>query len=278
MTEKRTITVAHSPDADDAFMFYALAKDRIDTGDLRFEHTLKDIQSLNVDALNEVYDITAISFGMYPRIADRYALLSSGSSIGDGYGPIVVSRGPVAKEELSSHLVAVPGENTSAYISLRLFNPDFRHVVMDFNEIQEAVKEGRVEAGLLIHEGQLTYHEEGLHKVLDLGEWWKEKTGLPLPMGGNAIRRSLGEDLMRECSKYLRESIRYSLEHRDDALDYAMQYGRDLPREKADRFVGMWVNELTIDYGERGRESVRRFLDQAHAAGLLPKIDQYDFY
>lgn len=278
MTEKRTITVAHSPDADDAFMFYALAKDRIDTGDLRFEHTLKDIQSLNVDALNEVYDITAISFGMYPRIADRYALLSSGSSIGDGYGPIVVSRGPVAKEELSSHLVAVPGENTSAYISLRLFNPDFRHVVMDFNEIQEAVKEGRVEAGLLIHEGQLTYHEEGLHKVLDLGEWWKEKTGLPLPMGGNAIRRSLGEDLMRECSKYLRESIRYSLEHREDALDYAMQYGRDLPREKADRFVGMWVNELTIDYGDRGRESVRRFLDQAHAAGLLPKIDHYDFY
>lgn len=278
MTEKQTITVAHSPDADDAFMFYALAKDKLDTGDLRFEHTLKDIQSLNVDALNEVYDVTAISFGMYPRIADRYALLSSGSSIGDGYGPIVVSREPLAKEDLSSVTVAVPGENTSAYISLRLFNPDFKHVVMDFNEIQEAVLEGKVPAGLLIHEGQLTYAEEGLHKVIDLGEWWKEKTGLPLPMGGNAIRRELGENVMRRASHWLRESIRYSMEHRDDALDYAMQYGRDLPREKADRFVAMWVNDLTLDYGDRGREAVRRFLDEAHAAGLLPKIERYDFY
>lgn len=278
MTEKQTITVAHSPDADDAFMFYALAKDKLDTGDLRFEHTLKDIQSLNVDALDEVYDVTAISFGMYPRIADRYALLSSGSSIGDGYGPIVVSREPLAKEELSTVTVAVPGENTSAYISLRLFDTDFKHVVMDFNDIQEAVLDGRVAAGLLIHEGQLTYAEEGLHKVIDLGEWWKERTGLPLPMGGNAIRRSLGEDVMRKASHWLRESIRYSMEHRDAALDYAMQYGRDLPREKADRFVAMWVNDLTLDYGERGREAVRRFLDEAHAAALLPKIETYDFY
>lgn len=278
MTEKRTITVAHSPDADDAFMFYALAKDKLDTNGYRFEHVLKDIQSLNVDARNEVYDVTAISFGMYPHIADRYALLSSGSSIGDGYGPIVVSREPLAKEDLSKVVVAVPGENTSAFISLRLFCPDFEYVVMDFNEIQEAVLAGTVPAGLLIHEGQLTYHEEGLHKVIDLGEWWKEKTGLPLPMGGNAIRRSLGEETMRDASKYLKQSIQYSLEHRDAALDYAMQYGRDLPRAKADRFVGMWVNDLTVDYGDRGREAVRRFLDEANSAELLPKVETYDFY
>ena len=278
MTEKRTITVAHSPDADDAFMFYALAKDKLDTGELRFEHTLKDIQSLNVDARNEVYDVTAISFGMYPHIADRYALLSSGSSIGDGYGPIVVSREPLDKKDLARVRVAIPGVNTSAFIALRLFCPDFEYVVMDFNEIQEAVLAGEVPAGLLIHEGQLTYHEEGLHKVVDLGEWWKEKTGLPLPMGGNAIRRALGEDVMRDASKYLKMSIQYSLEHRDAALDYAMQYGRDLPREKADRFVGMWVNELTVDYGDRGREAVRLFLSEAHDAGLLPKVERFDFY
>jgi 1,4-dihydroxy-6-naphthoate synthase len=278
MTERRTITLAHSPDADDAFMFYALARNRIDTGDLHFEHVLKDIQSLNVDARNQVYDVTAISFGMYPHVAASYALLSSGSSIGDGYGPIVVSKEPIAPADLSRHLTAVPGVNTSAFVALRLFAPHVATEVMDFNEIQEAVAEGKYPAGLLIHEGQLTYHEDGLHKVVDLGEWWKQQTGLPLPMGGNAIRRELGDELMHRISRILRESIVYSMDHRDEALEYAMQYGRKLDKERADRFVAMWVNELTVDYGERGREAVRHFLDRAHAAGLIPKVESYDFY
>jgi len=272
------ITLAHSPDADDAFMFYGLAKHKIDTGDLEFVHELKDIQSLNVDALEERFDVTAVSFGMYPRIADKYALLSSGSSIGDGYGPIVVSRNPIAAEDLTRHVVAVPGENTSAYVALKLFAPTVKTKTMDFNAIQEAVRDNEVDAGLLIHEGQLTYHEDGLHKVVDLGEWWKIETGLPLPMGGNAIRRSLGEDLMRRASVILKQSIQYSLDHRSEALDYAMQYGRALDKDRADRFVGMWVNELTIDYGDRGRKAVREFLSQAFAAGLLPEVKSYDFY
>lgn len=273
-----TITLAHSPDADDAFMFYALAKDKIDTGGLKFVHELKDIQSLNVDARNEKYDVTAISFGMYPRIADRYALLSSGSSIGDGYGPIVVSREPLSPSKLRDTIVAVPGENTSAFVALKLYCPELKCFQMDFNEIQEAVIEGKVPAGLLIHEGQLTYQEEGLHKVIDLGEWWKAETKLPLPMGGNAIRRSLGPELMMKVSGILRESIRYSLEHRDPALEYAMGFGRGLPKDKADRFVAMWVNELTVDYGDYGKNAVRTFLTAAHAAGILPKVEKLEFY
>jgi 1,4-dihydroxy-6-naphthoate synthase len=278
MNEATTITLAHSPDADDAFMFYALAKDKIDTRGLRFVHHLKDIQSLNVEALAQKYDVTAVSFGGYPRIAKDYALLSSGSSIGDGYGPIVVSKTPLDAAKLGDTRVAVPGEQTSAFVSLKLFHPGLQYVVMDFNEIQEAVIDGTVPAGLLIHEGQLTYHEEGLHKVLDLGEWWKKKTSLPLPMGGNAIRRGLGEPLMRQVSEVLRESIRYSLDHRDEALAYAMGFGRGLNRDKADRFVAMWVNELTVDYGERGRAAVRAFLTAAHEAGILAKVETLDFY
>lgn len=275
---QRKITLAHSPDADDAFMFYGLAKNKLETDDLTFEHHLKDIQSLNVEALQEKWDVTAVSFGMYPNIADKYALLSSGSSIGDGYGPIVVSREPIKPEDLTRHVVAVPGVNTSAYVSLKLFAPDVKTEVMDFNEIQEAVRDGKYPAGLLIHEGQLTYHEDGLHKVVDLGEWWKKETGLPLPMGGNAIKRSLGHDLMMKVSKILRESIQYSLDHRSEALDYAMQYGRKLDKDRADRFVGMWVNELTVDYGDLGRTAVRTFLERAHAAGLLPKVEKLEFY
>lgn len=275
---KKNITLAHSPDADDAFMFYALAKDLIDSGGYQFIHELKDIQSLNVDAVNEVYDVTAVSFGMYPRIADKYALLSSGSSIGDGYGPIVVSKEPLAPADIEDTLVAIPGENTSAFVSLRLFHPALNYTVMDFNEIQEAVIDGRVPAGLLIHEGQLTYHEEGLHKVIDLGEWWKEKTQLPLPMGGNSIKRSLGDTTMREVSKILRESIQYSLDHRDAALEYAMSFGRGLDKDKADRFVAMWVNELTVDYGDYGKKAVRTFLTAAAEAGILPPVESLDFY
>jgi len=277
MTKTR-ITLAHSPDADDAFMFYALAKDLIDSGAYEFVHELKDIQSLNVDAVNEKYDVTAVSFGMYPRIADKYALLSSGSSIGDGYGPIVVSKEPLAATDIEDTLVAVPGENTSAFVSLRLFHPSLNYTVMDFNEIQEAVLDGTVPAGLLIHEGQLTYAQEGLHKVIDLGEWWKEKTQLPLPMGGNAIKRSLGEKTMMEVSTILRQSIRYSLDHRDAALEYAMGFGRGLDKDKADRFVAMWVNELTVDYGDYGKNAVRTFLAAASEAGILPAVESLDFY
>lgn len=275
---KTKITLAHSPDADDAFMFYGLATDQVDSGDYTFEHHLKDIQSLNVDALNEKYDVTAVSFGMYPRIADKYALLSSGSSIGDGYGPIVVSKEPIDPAKLKDYVVAVPGENTSAFIALRLYCPELKWEVMDFNEIQEAVIDGKYPAGLLIHEGQLTYHEEGLHKVVDLGEWWKEETGLPLPMGGNAIRRGLGEEVMRQASEILRTSIKFSLANRSEALDYAMKFGRGLDKERADRFVAMWVNELTVDYGDRGKEAVRLFLTRAHEAGLLPEVKSFDFY
>lgn len=276
--ERRKITLAHSPDADDAFMFYALAKDLIDTDGLEFEHHLKDIQSLNEEGRTEKYDVTALSFAVYPELADRYALLSSGASIGDGYGPLVVSKDPLSPGDLHTKRVAVPGLDTSAYISLKLFAPDVETVVMDFDEVQHAVLDGRVDAGVIIHEGQLTYEDMGLRKVVDMGEWWKEETGLPLPLGCNAIRRSLGEDLMRRTSKILRESIQYSLDNREAALDYALSFGRGLDRGRGDEFVGMYVNDLTLDYGDRGREAVKLFLDRAHEAGLVETIESYDFY
>jgi 1,4-dihydroxy-6-naphthoate synthase len=276
-TETRTITVAHSPDSDDAFMFYALATNKLDTGDLQFTHVLKDIQTLNEMARRGVYDVTAVSFHAYAYIADLYALLPHGASIGDNYGPIVVAREPHAASDLSKLKVAVPGTLTSAFLALRIFNPEFEYEVVPFDQIIEAVREGRYDAGLLIHEGQLFYDKLGLHKVVDLGEWWHERTGLPLPMGGNAIRRDLGEDLMRKVSRYLRESIRYSLEHREDALRYAMQFARDMDTETADRFVAMWVNDLTLDYTERGREAVRRLLDEGAERGIIPHRVRVDF-
>lgn len=273
-SEVRTISVAHSPDSDDAFMFYGLATNKLDTGNLKFEHTLKDIQSLNEDAKNGVYDVTAISFHAYAYVSDKYALLPHGASIGDKYGPIVVSREPRAPEDISKMKIAVPGEMTSAFLALKLFNQDFDYVVVPFDEIIDEVKRGRVDAGLLIHEGQLFYKQMGLDKVLDLGEWWFEKTGLPLPMGGNVIRRDLGPELMREVSKYLKESIEFSMNNREDALAYAMQFARDMAPELADRFVAMWVNDLTLDYGERGREGVRRFLQEGYDKGIIKnKVD-----
>jgi 1,4-dihydroxy-6-naphthoate synthase len=277
---RRKITLAHSPDADDAFMFYGLAGGMVETNGLEFVHELKDIQTLNVAARDEQYDVTAISFAMYPEIAGRYALLSSGGSIGDGYGPLVVSREPLAPEHLESAglTVAVPGPNTSAFIALKLFAPTVPTVDMNFDEIQEAVLEGKVPAGLLIHEGQLTYGDDGLEKVVDLGEWWLEKTGLPLPLGGNVIRRSLGDELMREVSAILRASIQYSLDHRAEALAHAMRYGRKLDVGQADRFVGMYVNDMTLDYGDRGRRAIRLFLERAHEQGLTDAVDSYDFY
>lgn len=273
-SEIKTISVAHSPDSDDAFMFYGLATNKLDTGNLKFEHTLKDIQSLNEDAKNGVYDVTAISFHAYAYVSDKYALLPHGASIGDKYGPIVVSREPRSAEDIGKMKIAIPGEMTSAFLALRLYNQDFEYVVVPFDEIIDEVKRGRADAGLLIHEGQLFYKQLGLDKVLDLGEWWFEKTSLPLPMGGNVIRRDLGEDLMHEVSKYLKQSIEFSLNNREDALSYAMQFARDMSPELADRFVAMWVNNLTLDYGERGREGVRRLLQEGYEKGIIKnKVD-----
>ncbi|HYJ92884.1 MAG TPA: MqnA/MqnD/SBP family protein [Pyrinomonadaceae bacterium] len=273
----KTITVAHSPDSDDAFMFYGLATNKLETDGIKFEHTLKDIQSLNEDARKGVYDVTAISFHAYAYVADKYALLPHGASIGDKYGPIVVSREPRGADEISGMTIAIPGELTSAYLALRIYNRDFKHIVVPFDQIIDAVKKGEADAGLLIHEGQLFYMEQGLDKVLDLGEWWHEKTGLPLPMGGNAIKRELGNDLMHKVSKHVHRSIVYSMENREDALAYAMQFARDMSTDLADRFVAMWVNDLTLDYGERGKEAVRRLLQEGYDAGLIPNKVDVDF-
>ena len=276
-TETRTITVAHSPDSDDAFMFYGLATNKIDTDGLRFEHVLEDIQTLNEKAMRGVYDVTAISFHAYAYVNDRYALLPHGASIGEGYGPVVVAREPHAVEEIPKLKVAVPGTMTSAFLALRILSPEFEYVVVPFDKIIDAVRDGAADAGLLIHEGQLFYQKLGLHKVVDLGEWWKDWTGLPLPMGGNVVRRDLGAEMIKRVSEYLHESIQYSLDNRRDALAYAMQFARDMDTELADRFVGMWVNQLTLDYTERGRQAVQRLLDEGAARGVIPHKVTADF-
>ncbi len=273
----RTITVAHSPDSDDAFMFYGLATNKLETPGLKFEHKLKDIQSLNEDAKNGVFDVTAISFHAYAYVSDKYALLPHGASIGDKYGPIVVSKEPKKASDIGSMKIAVPGELTSAYLALKIYNPNFEHVVVPFDEIIDSVLRGDVDAGLLIHEGQLFYHQLGLYKILDLGEWWHEKTTLPLPMGGNVIRRDLGPELMQQVSKHLHASIAYSMDNREDALAYAMQFARDMQPELADRFVAMWVNDLTLDYGDRGREAVKLLLAEGHKAGIIPHEVEVEF-
>jgi 1,4-dihydroxy-6-naphthoate synthase len=277
LTETRTISVAHSPDSDDAFMFYGLATNKLDTGNLSFTHVLKDIQTLNEEAFRGTYDVTAISFHAYAYICDKYVLLPHGASIGDNYGPVVVSREPVEPSEISSLKIAVPGKLTSAFLALRIFNPDFQYEVVPFDKIIAAVQTGQCDAGLLIHEGQLFYDSEGLHKVLDLGEWWHQRTGLPLPLGGNAIRRELGPEVIREVSDCLRESIRYSLANREDALEYAMQFARDMDPGLADRFVAMWVNDLTLDYTDRGREAVQRILKEGFERGIIPNLPTVEF-
>ncbi len=277
MTEARTITVAHSPDSDDAFMFYGLATNKLETDGLKFEHTLKDIQTLNEDAKNGVFDVTAISFHAYAYISDKYALLPHGASIGDKYGPIVVSKEQYKPEDISRLKIAIPGELTSAFLALRIYNQDFQYVVVPFDEIIDAVLDGKADAGLLIHEGQLFYKDKGLKKVLDLGEWWFERTGLPLPMGGNVIRRDLGEELMKKVSKCLHKSIQYSMDNREDALAYAMQFARDMPPELADRFVAMWVNDLTLDYGERGKEGVKRLMQEGYDKGIIKNKVEVEF-
>lgn len=275
--QQTTITLAHSPDSDDAFMFYGLATNKIDTGRLKFVHLLKDIQTLNEEAMRGTYDVTAISFHAYAYVADKYALLPHGASIGDNYGPIVVAAEQRSANEIPRLKIAVPGVLTSAFLALRIFNSDFEYVIVPFDKIIEAVQHGKCDAGLLIHEGQLFYSNLGLHKVLDLGEWWHDRTGLPLPMGGNAIRRALGPELTSEVSKLLRQSIRYSLANRQDALEYAMQFARDMDTALADRFVAMWVNDLTLDYTERGREAVRRLLAEGVERRIIPQSVEVDF-
>jgi 1,4-dihydroxy-6-naphthoate synthase len=267
---QRLITVGHSPDPDDAFMFYALAHDKIDTGNLQFRHELQDIETLNRRALRGELDVTAVSIHAYAQLLDKYALLPSGCSMGDRYGPMVVARRPMKIDELRNVRIAVPGTLTTAFLALRLLLPDgFEYGVIPFDEIIGAVAAGRFDAGLIIHEGQLTFQNQGLHLIVDLGVWWQERTGLPLPLGGNVVRRDLGPDVIRQISRLLKESIRYGLDHRDAALAYALKYARDMDKSLADRFVGMYVNEWTLDYGPRGREAVRRLLDEGHRAGVI---------
>jgi 1,4-dihydroxy-6-naphthoate synthase len=271
------IQIAHSPDSDDAFMFYGLASGKVPSNGFELEHVLSDIESLNRAAFDGRYEITAVSFHAYAHLTDRYILLPHGASMGDRYGPVVVAKqdGPTS---LAGVRVAVPGELTTALLTLRLFDPSVDYVVMPFDQIQERVHSGDVAAGLIIHEGQVTYAAEGLKKIVDLGEWWSDRTGgLPLPLGGNAIRRDLGTKAISALSRLLHDSIAYGLAHRDEAVSHAMQYGRGLDRARTDKFVGMYVNDLTLDYGDRGREAIHRLLGDAHKAGLLPKPVTVEF-
>jgi 1,4-dihydroxy-6-naphthoate synthase len=268
---ERIIRVGHSPDSDDAFMFYALTHDKLETGGLRFVHQLEDIETLNRRALDGELEVSAVSIHAFAHLADRYALLGSGSSMGDRYGPTLITREPTELEALRGRTIAIPGKLTTAYLTLQLcLGKDVPVIVMPFDQILPAVAEGRAEAGLIIHEGQLYYGERGLHKVVDLGQWWFEQSGLPLPLGGNVVRRDLGEELVHRIARLLKESIVYALEHRQEALDYALRYARDLDPALADRFVGMYVNDWTVDYGPRGREAVRTLLARAAEIGLVP--------
>ncbi len=276
-TPVRDITVAHSPDSDDAFMFYGLATSKVRVPGLRFSHTLCDIETLNRKAQEGVYDVTAISFHAYPYIQDHYALMSCGGSVGEGYGPMIVSARPFTQTEIKRQKIAVPGKLTTAYLALQLFAPGIEVEVVPFDQIIPQLLEGKHEAGLIIHEGQLTYDKSGLHRIVDLGRWWQKVTGLPLPLGGNAIRRSLGREMMSSVTQALHHSIQYALDHREEALAYAMQFARDLDTPLADKFVGMYVNERTLDYGQDGREAVRRLLDMGHKAGIIPQVPRMEW-
>ncbi|MFN8582521.1 MAG: MqnA/MqnD/SBP family protein [Gemmatimonadaceae bacterium] len=272
-----TVTVCHSPDSDDAFMFYALASGKIDTDGFSYVHELRDIETLNQRALRGELEVTAVSIHAYAYLSDRYALLPHGASMGDRYGPRLVARTPMSRSEIAGKRIAVPGLLTSAYLALRLFEPRFEAVVTPFDQIEAAVAQGDVDLGLLIHEGQLTYGETGLHLIADMGEWWYGETGLPLPLGGNVVRKDLGREAIGKISRHLRDSIKYALDHRGDALDHAMQYARGLEREKADTFVGMYVNDWTLDYGPKGRESVRLFLERGVREKIIPKPVTVEF-
>jgi 1,4-dihydroxy-6-naphthoate synthase len=272
-----TIHVAHSPDSDDAFMFYALAAGKIDTEGLTYIHELQDIETLNHRAMRGELEVTAVSIHAYAYLSDRYALLPHGASMGDRYGPRLVARTPMTREEIRGKRIAIPGMLTSAYLALRMFEPDFEPVVTPFDEIEDAVVQGKADVGLLIHEGQLTFGDQGLHLIQDLGEWWFGETGLPLPLGGNVVRKDLGPELTQKISRHLHDSIAYGLQHRTAALDHSMQYARGLDRSKADTFVGMYVNDWTLDYGERGRRAVRDFLQRGVESGLITKPVTVEF-
>ena len=277
MSETR-ITVAHSPDSDDAFMFYGFASNNVDTGGIVVDQVLADIETLNRAAFEGKYEVTAVSFHAFAHLADKYALLPHGASMGDNYGPIVVARADGGPSGVKGSRIAIPGTLTTAYLALRLYEPDFEYVVVPFDEIQQAVLDGKAEAGLLIHEGQLTYQDEGLRKIVDLGEWWNERTGgLPLPLGGNIIRRDLGPEMIRKVSKMLHDSIAYALSNRPAAVEYAEQFGRGLDRARTDTFVGMYVNDLTLGYGDRGRRAVERLMSEAFEKGLIPNRVPVEF-
>jgi 1,4-dihydroxy-6-naphthoate synthase len=271
------ISLAHSPDSDDAFMFYGLASGNVPSPGLDVRHVLKDIETLNHEAREGVHEITALSIHAYPYVAGRYALMPCGGSIGDGYGPLLVAREPLEPAALAGKTIAVPGMLTTAFLALKLFAPDAVTVVRPFDTILDEVEAGRADVGLIIHEGQLTYRGQGLHKVMDLGARWKEETGLPLPLGGNAVRRDLGPELMARLTRLVRDTVLYSLDHRPQALAYAMGFARGMERDIADRFVGMWVNEMTVDCGARGRRAIQELLDRGHQAGIVPQRVAVDF-
>jgi len=277
----REISIAHSPDSDDAFMFYGLATNKVQVPGLRFTHTLCDIQTLNQKAMDGdgegVYDVTAVSFHAYPYIQNHYALMTCGGSVGEGYGPMIVAPRAYPLSEIKRKTIAIPGKLTTAYLALKLFAPGIETEVVPFDQIIPSVLQGKYEAGLIIHEGQLTYDQSGLHRIVDLGKWWQKTTGLPLPLGGNAIRRSLGPELISSVSTALRDSIQYALDHREEALAYAMQFARDLDPQMADRFVGMYVNERTLDYGPDGKEAIRRLLDMGYHAGIISVEPRVEF-
>lgn len=275
--ELKEITVAHSPDSDDAFMFYALAKDKLGIPGVKINQVLKDIQTLNQDAMKGTYEVSAISFAAYPLVADRYSLMPCGASMGYKYGPMIVAREPLSKEDLKGKKVAIPGKLTTAYLVMQLYQPGLDVIEVPFDRIPEAVKNGQADAGLLIHEGQLTYQTLGLSKIVDFGQWWFDLTSLPLPLGGNVIRKDLGADLVRKTTKILKQSIVYSLEHRQEALEYAMTFARDLDTGLADKFVGMYVNELTVDYGDDGRKAITTLFKMAHEKGLVKEPVKVEF-
>ncbi|MGA2594731.1 MAG: MqnA/MqnD/SBP family protein [Bryobacteraceae bacterium] len=275
--EPREIVSAHSPDSDDAFMFYGLATKKVRSPKVTFRHVLEDIESLNRKAVEGLYELSAISYHAYPYVADKYVLMASGSSIGDGYGPMLVAARPVEPEDLAGKRIAVPGKMTTAYLALKLFQPEFEAVVTPFDKILDAVRERSVDAGLIIHEAQLTYDREGFHRVLELGKWWKGKYGLPLPLGGNALLRSLPRDIQSECCRMMRESIQYALDNREEALSYALQFARDMDPGLAEKFVGMYVNHYTLDAGEIVPAAVQKLLDLGHEAGLIPRRVAVEF-
>lgn len=271
------IVCAHSPDSDDAYMFYGLATRKVRSSRVRFKHVLEDIQSLNQKAMQGVYEITAISYHAYPYVADKYVLMAAGSSIGDGYGPILVSMHPMPVSDIKGKRIGIPGKMTSAYLTLKLMQPDFEAVVIPFDQILDAVKEGSVDLGLVIHEGQLTYSRGGFHNIADLGKWWKNKYKLPLPLGANAMLRSLTPDIQSECCRLMSESIRYALDHQEEAINYAMQFARDMDTAQAQKFVGMYVNHFTVDCGEQVPVAAQKLLDMGFEAGIIPKQVKLEF-